>query len=981
MRLYYGSIRIEGRARVPLKGPLLVVVNHPNSLLDAAAVLVAVPRPLSFAAKHTLFAMPVLGFVLRRLGAVPIYRPKDGGNMARANLETFREYIAQLRGGGAGVIFPEGLSHDDPELKPIRSGPSRIVLGAEQESEFQLGVHVLPVGLNFEPRQQFRGDVTIHIGEPFTVMDLHDRPRREAIREVQERIGQSLRPLVFHLDHIELEPLVRRVAEIYEEHQHGEGGAHRPVPRGELLRLVGTCLNHYLVADPEHIEELQKRVERCDRLTRRAGVTNEMLREKRRPFLAFARFLALGLGIAVGFPFFVWGCLTGLVPYRLAAELGRRWARDEGQTTLPLYRLLAGLVTFGVWWGLILFATYRWSNSWSVTAIQLVAMALCGLHARAYAAQIESWRERMGILFPLYRNRRKVERVAEARESVLVELEASRRRYFEEEGEPLIAPRRRKWWYRVPWRRLAVVVGLVATVGFLYGLRDRDVSELNVPSLWTTFRGAEAPVRVTADARGLAGILDAMLRLENEMRAIRADFRNTKSNYYEPKDNDRIRNLLRTYLVTRKELFRLTCFYRRWQDGPAELQPHAFLVAYGAALELCARGMQFLETFDGDDNAIGRINEAAPLWNIPGGSYDRIMQNLASTDVLDALAEARAQFEHWRSHGRFPKGEPWEKLVTGASRGGWLVNELGDKLLSYKFEAAWREMLDAGEEGRYRVQSVISTWMGDARVRTPESGDGLLAGEVEKLRPRLRPGDILIERRNWYLSNAFLPGFWPHAAIYVGGIDGVKFLGIADDPRVDAGLNANAMLLNREQPDVIEAISEGVVFTSLDHSVGGADALCVLRPKVPREQVAEAVARAISHHGKAYDFDFDFFSNDRLVCTEVVYSAYQGILHFELPEIMGRKTLPAIDIVRKWSEERSGPSPELEFVAFYDMDELRGTSFQADADALVETLDRPALTILQTQRGAPPFPGPGVYLLVASLAAAVFVFGPRRRRT
>ena len=71
---------------------------------------------------------------------------------------------------------------------------------------------------------------------------------------------------------------------------------------------------------------------------------------------------------------------------------------------------------------------------------------------------------------------------------------------------------------------------------------------------------------------------------------------------------------------------------------------------------------------------------------------------------------------------------------------------------------------------------------------------------------------------------------------------------------------------------VIEAISEGVVFTSLEHSVGEADAVAVLRPAADQSTIVEeAIARAYSHHAKPYDFEFDFFSTDRLVCSEVCY--------------------------------------------------------------------------------------------------------------
>src|SRR5690606_4473347 len=71
------------------------------------------------------------------------------------------------------------------------------------------------------------------------------------------------------------------------------------------------------------------------------------------------------------------------------------------------------------------------------------------------------------------------------------------------------------------------------------------------------------------------------------------------------------------------------------------------------------------------------------------------------------------------------------------------------------------------EEAVYRGKSLVALWIGDARIRAPREGAALIQAEaLEKFRGMLRPGDILLERRNWYLSNAFLPGFWPHSALY-----------------------------------------------------------------------------------------------------------------------------------------------------------------------------------------------------------------------
>jgi hypothetical protein len=171
-------------------------------------------------------------------------------------------------------------------------------------------------------------------------------------------------------------------------------------------------------------------------------------------------------------------------------------------------------------------------------------------------------------------------------------------------------------------------------------------------------------------------------------------------------------------------------------------------------------------------------------------------------------------------------------------------------------------------------------------------------------------------------------------------------LGLDEDPRVSRHLAAFAQAdASGNAPALIEAVSEGVVFTTVEHSIGEADSVAVLRPRLTPAQMKEVIARAFSHAGKPYDFDFDFFSADKLVCTEVVYRAFGSYLDFPLVEILGRKTLPALEILRHWASPAG--APQLEFVGFLDGDERAGTCTERDAAALQESLVRPALTWLQ----------------------------------
>ena len=153
--------------------------------------------------------------------------------------------------------------------------------------------------------------------------------------------------------------------------------------------------------------------------------------------------------------------------------------------------------------------------------------------------------------------------------------------------------------------------------------------------------------------------------------------------------------------------------------------------------------------------------------------------------------------------------------------------------------------------------------------------------EIQK---KLTPGDVIITRHDDALSNLFLPGFWPHAAFYLGNPSQLEMLNLATTLDFEC--------------QIIESKKDGVKFRPLSETLY-VDNFVVIRPRLIQQSLAQVIQKAMSHVGKRYDFLFDFTQADRLACTELVYRAYHGVdeLQFTLTERAGRLCISAEDLI------------------------------------------------------------------------------------
>ena len=463
---------------------------------------------------------------------------------------------------------------------------------------------------------------------------------------------------------------------------------------------------------------------------------------------------------------------------------------------------------------------------------------------------------------------------------------------------------------------IALCVGVGAVIAWVVLRPAPGIKEKYGDEVARAQTDLERTEQARLDARMLGNILTEVDRLEAAMREMNETHLiedNHNAGVYTVEQEKEIAEVYSRYLALRKALFHIAFRHMDYAELSGELSDQSFLLAYASGLSLYRNAVLFVVFFKDQPNARRKLNEASPEIGIPPGMFDEMYVNITTSANVQLVLDGVEEFGERRASLARSSLLETPELAGLLERLDGYEAELAtayDDLSTGRRDVLWSRVKSRIANPAYRAQSFVSVMVG--HIRTPLHAPGLSPSSINSdVRPKLQPGDILFTRRDGYLSNAFLPGNWGHAAMYLGSAEELRALG--DNPKLDATLTevGYAGADKDGYPyAVIEAIGEGVRLSSLEFAIE-ANLLAVLRPKLSDQQKQDAALAALELNGTPYDFAFDVFSQDKIICTELVYRAYSPHLDGGFEEVMGRKTLKPDGMIRAISPAANASSTEL----------------------------------------------------------------------
>ena len=416
LRWFYRDIEVVGSERLPDRGPVLLASNHPNALIDALVIGCTLRRPVTLTAKATLLDNPVTRVLMRMTGVVPLRRASDaaaavaqGNNTPdpTRNDSAFVAVLDVLESGGIVLLVPEGKSHSDPSLAPLKTGLARIAVRA-QDDRGLISLPIIPIGLTFERKWEPRSRVLVRIGPPIGIDDGMPNAT-DAVAEITRRIDIGLRDVTLNFrtsdEARRVLSISATVAEVLDDFRPLE--APDP-PLAESIRLAQR-ISAIVPRLPDLTPALRTRIEQfLDRLWSFETILREnaiaasdvQMSTRTAPGVWFGvRELLIG---ALGGPFALWGRINHWVPLRMARAIALRLSRNADEPAMNT--VVAGVVLVLAFYAAQT-AVVAWQLGWLFAAAYAASLPVSATWDFRYADRLRRGVARVRTYFRLRRDR------------------------------------------------------------------------------------------------------------------------------------------------------------------------------------------------------------------------------------------------------------------------------------------------------------------------------------------------------------------------------------------------------------------------------------------------------------------------------------------------------------------------------------------------------------------------------------------------
>jgi 1-acyl-sn-glycerol-3-phosphate acyltransferase len=435
LRVFYRHIQVKGLENIPKDGPLIIVSNHPNTIMDPLTIACSIDREAYFIAKAVIFKSSLAKWFLPKLNLIPVHRAQDDPSQMEQNEQTFLKTFEHLEKGKLILIFPEGISMNHRKLKKIKTGAASIALGAEARNEFRLGVKIVCIGLNYSSHHRFRSDLFINIDQPIEVNLYKENYRSdtvEAVRLLTDEIRQRLESKIVAIEDEQIDRFVQRIEIIYKSQLLNELGYSSKIREHDFLvtKAISEVVTHFYSTDPQRVQRIQANVDNYFESLDRISLNEHTIRrysdgKSIPPLLNVIYFIT-------GFPFYLIGIVSNYLPFKLPEWIAKKISAREYHGSVTY---LLGIFTFTLFYILQLWAIQKIFNEVWITVTYFILLPLTGFFAffywRRFTSVIGKWK--LNSLFS--RKKGLIQSIIEMRQLIINELEKGREEYLKAEKE------------------------------------------------------------------------------------------------------------------------------------------------------------------------------------------------------------------------------------------------------------------------------------------------------------------------------------------------------------------------------------------------------------------------------------------------------------------------------------------------------------------------------------------------------------------